>query len=190
MSEFDSGPFCAGRRKLLQAGVGLALAPLALAQENPAALRPKAGDLLVRATGNDTAPLKLSDLSPGAKQIFVWAMDPDSKVVRNATRLNRILLVRLDTAKLAPDTASRAVEGVVAYSAVCPHNGCEVNEWFPEEQALFCGCHASKFQPADSGKVLDGPAPNNLPALSLKLADGLLVVAKPFTARITFEQGD
>ena len=189
MSEFDSGLVCAGRRALLQAGAGLALAQLAPGQDNPAAQRPQAGDLLVRAAG-DAAPLRASDIASGAKQIFVWAMDPDSRVVRNATRLNRILLVRLDGAKLASDTAGRAVEGVVAYSAVCPHNGCEVNEWIPEERALFCGCHASKFQPGDSGKVLDGPAPNNLPALPLKQSDGLLVVAKPFTARITFEQGD
>ena len=180
--------FPESRRALLKAGAGLVLAPLAFAQENPAVQRPQPGDLLVRAA--DTPPLKPADISAGAKQLFVWAMDPASKVVRNGTRLNRILLVRPDTAKLASDTASRAVDGVVAYSAVCPHNGCEVNEWIPEEQALFCGCHASKFQPADSGKVLDGPAPNMLPALPLKLTDGLLTVAMPFTARITFEQGD
>lgn len=181
---------CAGRRALLKAGACLTLAPLAFGQDNPASQRPKAGDLLVRASGNDPAPLKSSDISVGSKQLFAWAMDPESKTIRSGTRLNRILLVRLDAGQLSTETAARAAEGIVAYSAVCPHNGCEVNEWIPEEHALFCGCHASKFQPADGGKVLDGPAPNVLPALPLKVSEGLLTVAGPFTARITFEQGD
>ena len=181
---------CAGRRALLKAGAYLTLAPLAFGQDNPASQRPKAGDLLVRASGNDSTPLKPSDILPGAKQLFVWAMDAETKTIRSGTRLNRILLLRLDPAILGTATAGHAAEGIVGYSAVCPHNGCEVNEWIPEEHALFCGCHASKFQPADGGKVLDGPAPNVLPALPLKVAGGLLTVAGPFTARITFEQGD
>jgi len=175
---------------LLTAGAGLGLAQLAFGQDNAASQRPKAGDLLVRASGSDTTPLKPADIAAGSKQLFAWAMDPETHMVRNGTRLNRILLIRLDAAKLSPDTAQRAAEGIIAYSAVCPHNGCEVNEWIPDEHALFCGCHASKFQPADGGKVLDGPAPNPLPALPLKVAGGLLSVAGPFTARITFEQGD
>jgi Rieske Fe-S protein len=32
--------------------------------------------------------------------------------------------------------------------------------------------------------VIDGPAPRALAALPLKIADGRLVVAKPFTARV------
>jgi Rieske Fe-S protein len=177
----------ADRRQILKAGASLTLTQLVHAQDNPAVQRPKAGDILVRAS--DNAPLKPADIARGAKQLYAWAMDPETHTVRSGTRLNRILVVRLDAAKLAAATAPRAVEGIVAYSAVCPHNGCEVNEWVSEEQALFCGCHASKFQPADAGKVLDGPAPNPLPALPLKLTDGILTVAAPFTARITFEQG-
>lgn len=180
---------CAERRALLKAGACFALAPLAFAQDNAASQRPKAGDVLVRASG-DSSPLKPSDIAPGAKQLFAWAMDPESRTIRNGTRLNRVLLLRLDPAKLASATAARAADGIVGYSAVCPHNGCEVNEWIPEEQALFCGCHASKFQPSDGGRVLDGPAPNVLPALPLKVSGGLLTVAGPFTARIAFEQGD
>ena len=185
----QSAPF-AGRRTLLKAGVAVALAPFAHAQENPAASRPQPEDWLVRAADASATPLKPADIPPGAKQIFVWAVDPLTGTVRSGTRLNRVLLVRLDPAKLVRETADRAVDGIVAYSAVCPHNGCEVNEWIAEEQALFCGCHASKFQPADGARVLDGPAPNVLPALPLKLADGRLTVARPFTARITFEQGE
>ena len=37
--------------------------------------------------------------------------------------------------------------------------------------------------------MTDGPAPRNLPALPLQVADGRLLVAGPFTARPGFEQG-
>jgi rieske iron-sulfur protein len=97
------------------------------------------------------------------------------------------MLLRMDAEKLSPETNSRAADGVVAYTAICTHTGCEVTEWVPEEQLLYCPCHESKFEPRDGAKVVDGPAPRMLPALPLKLADGKLAVAKPFTAPVAFE---
>ena len=47
----------------------------------------------------------------------------------------------------------------------------------------------SQFDPRDGAKVVDGPAPRPLPALPITVADGVLVVAQPFTAPITFEKG-
>jgi Rieske Fe-S protein len=35
--------------------------------------------------------------------------------------------------------------------------------------------------------VVDGPAPRPLPALPLAVADGKLVVAAPFTTRVSFD---
>jgi len=96
---------------LLKAGACLALAPLAFGQDNPASQRPKADDLLVRASGNDPSPLKPSDIPPGAKQLFVWAMVSETKTIRNGTRLNRILLVRLDPAILGAATAGPCRRG-------------------------------------------------------------------------------
>jgi Rieske Fe-S protein len=40
----------------------------------------------------------------------------------------------------------------------------------------------------EGAKVVSGPAPRRLPALPLKIADGQLVVAKPFTGRAGFQQ--
>jgi len=37
--------------------------------------------------------------------------------------------------------------------------------------------------------VVDGPAPRPLPALPLKIVDGALVVARPFTSPVGFERG-
>jgi Rieske Fe-S protein len=176
------------RRDVLKTALGLCAAPLLPAQDNPASERPKEGDLLVRVGDQTATPLTPADIKAGVRQTMAFPMDRDSRTVRNGSRLNRILLVRLDAEKLAPETSARAAESVVAYSALCSHSGCEIANWIPEEQALFCPCHASKFAPGDGAKVLDGPAPRPLPALPLKVADGKLTVAQPFTARITFEQ--
>ena len=105
----------------------------------------------------------------------------------SGSRLNRILLVRLDPEKLSPETRSRAAEGVVAYTAICTHTGCEVIDWLSDEQLLHCPCHYTKFDPKDGARVVDGPAPRPLPALPLQIVDGRLAVAKPFTTRVGFE---
>jgi Rieske Fe-S protein len=168
-------------------GIQLSLAPKVLGQATPDSTRPKEGDLLVKAGDASGTPLAPDDVPLGGMQTMAWPMDPADKTLRSGSRLNRVLLVRFDPDKLSPETRARAAAGVVAYSAICTHNGCEVTEWISDEQLLFCPCHESKFTPADGGRVVDGPAPRMLPALPLKLVDKKLVVAKPFTARITFE---
>jgi rieske iron-sulfur protein len=181
-----------GRRTVLKnglgLGVGLSLTPaLALAQDDPASLRPREGDLLVKEGDSNRQPLAPDDILVGAAQTMAWAMDPRDRTVRSGSRLNRVLLVRLDAGQLAADTRLRAAGGVVAYTAVCTHTGCDVVEWLSAEQALQCPCHFSKFDPRDGARVVDGPAPRPLPALPLALLDGKLVVAKPYTTRVGFE---
>jgi rieske iron-sulfur protein len=181
-----------GRRAVLKRGiglgVGLSLTPtLVLAQDDPASARPREGDVLVKEGDSGRKPLMPDDIPVGAAQTMAWAMDPTDRTVRSGSRLNRVLLLRLDTSQLATDTRARAAGGVVAYTAVCTHTGCEVVEWLATEQALQCPCHFSKFDPRDGARVVDGPAPRSLPALPLTLVDGNLVVAKPFTTRVGFE---
>jgi Rieske Fe-S protein len=45
------------------------------------------------------------------------------------------------------------------------------------------------YNPREGGTVMAGPAPRALPALPLKIADGKLMVARPFTSRVGFTQG-
>src|SRR5256885_3997330 len=97
--------------------------------------------------------------------------------VRKDSRLNKILLLRLDPSTLVGATKDRAAEGVVAYSAICPHAGCEVNVWAAEQQTLECSCHYSHYNPREGASVIDGPAPRALAALPLKIVDGKLAVA-------------
>ena len=178
-----------GRRAVLQLSVGLALAPrLVLAQTEPSRERPKEGDLLVAVSGSGPEPLKPDDLLLDGKQTFAWPMDPAAKTVRNGSRLNKVLLLRLDPEGFDPVTKERAAEGVIAYSAVCTHTGCDVTGWHPDSQLLECPCHYSIYDPKEAAKVVSGPTPRPLPALPLKIADGRLVVAKPFTGRAGFQQ--
>lgn len=50
---------------------------------------------------------------------------------------------------------------VFALSSVCTHKGCKVRA--QPDQSYLCKCHRSRFDP--SGKVLNGPAPLDLPRL-------------------------
>jgi rieske iron-sulfur protein len=154
----------------------------ALAQ--PASERPKEGDFLVATEGEKTDALAPTDIPTGGPPVLAWPMDAADKTVRKESRLNKILLVRLDPTTLVGVTQERAAEGVVAYSAICPHAGCEVNVWGAEQQVLECSCHYSHYNPREAAAVIDGPATRPLPALPLKIVDGKLAVAKPFTGRV------
>jgi Rieske Fe-S protein len=55
---------------------------------------------------------------------------------------------------------------VVAYSAICPHAGCKVA---PAGAQLRCPCHGSTFELA-TGKVLRGPAKENLAPVAVKVS--------------------
>ncbi len=72
---------------------------------------------------------KPKDIPIGGPPALAWPMDPVGKLVRSGSRLNKVLLVRLDPATLVGATRERAADGVVGYSAICPHAGCEVSVW-------------------------------------------------------------
>jgi rieske iron-sulfur protein len=177
------------RRVVLGLGICFTLAPgLVSAQADPTRERPREGDLLVPAEGDKHTPLTPEDLPLDGKQTMAWPMDPGSSTVRNGSRLNKVLLLRLDPKGFDEATAEHAADGVVAYSAICPHAGCDVTEWHADSQLLQCPCHQSEYDPKAGGKVVSGPSPRALPALPVKSAAGRLVVAKPFVGRVGFQQ--
>ena len=183
MSERKGGRAGATRRCVLAAASALAFGIATRdARAEPADERPKPGDLLVRVDGAQE-PLTSADISIGEKPIAAWPMDPAGNVVRNGSRLNKLLVLRLDPSTLNPDTHERAAEGVVAYSAICPHAGCDANGWSAEKSAIECPCHSSHYDPREGGAIIDGPTTRPLPALPLKIVGGKLAVAKPFTSR-------
>ncbi|MET4737613.1 hypothetical protein ABIF73_001752 [Bradyrhizobium japonicum] len=89
--------------------------------------RPQKGDLLVFSEGDQEGKLiTAADLPAGGPPVHAWPKDPNTSVVRSASRLNEILIIRLDPAELDEKTRARAVDGILAYSAICSHAGCPV----------------------------------------------------------------
>jgi Rieske Fe-S protein len=180
------------RRGLLQlfAAAGLGLPRLVRADvvggdSSP----PQKDDRLVFASGERAGmPIAVEDLVLDARQTVAFPQDPRTGSVRDGTRLNQVLVVRLDPAQLSPETLARAAEGVVAYSGVCSHAGCDVTDWYDDVHHFKCPCHESEFDPSDGARVLAGPAPWQLAALPLKVVDGKLAIAGPFEGRIGFLQ--
>lgn len=181
----------AGRRVLLGAGIGLGVGLVtraAAAQSDPARDRPQQGDLLVPVDGAAPTPLTPDNLALGAGQVMAWPMEPAGNIVRDGSRLNKVLLLRLDPSVFDAQTAERAANGVVAYSAICPHTGCEVASWLADQQLLDCPCHNSEYDPKAGARVVSGPSPRGLAALPLRVVDGKLVVARAFIGRLGIQQ--
>ncbi len=73
---------------------------------------------------------------------------------------------------------------MVAYSAICTHQACPVNQWSDEKKAMVCSCHGSTYDPKNSAEVIFGPAPLPLAGLPLRSDNGLLIVRGGFTGRV------
>lgn len=173
-------PASESRRKVIAiAAVGLS-APWSLVQANGQG--PQTGDALVEEDAEGAPkPLLVSDLRPG-KPLLAFPFDAKAGKVRNDVRLNKVVLMKFADADLPPALKARAAGGVVAYSAICTHQACDVKTWLSKEQALVCFCHSSKFQLLEDAKVVGGPATRPLPSLPLKLDGDKLVVAGAFSA--------
>jgi thiosulfate dehydrogenase [quinone] large subunit len=66
-----------------------------------------------------------------------------------------------------PAVLIRLADGsVVAFDAVCTHQGCTVQYDSPSG-LLFCPCHGAVFDPTHNADVLQGPAPVPLTALPI-----------------------
>ena len=125
--------------------------------------------------------LRAADVLPG-KPLLVYPFDPASKTIRKTSRLSKLVLVRVDESEMDADTKQRAAAGVLAFSSLCTHAGCDVNAWMAKTKRLLCYCHASQYDPLAAGKVTDGPAPRSLPWLPLALAGDELMVAGALSA--------
>ena len=183
---WQHGP-CYDRRFVL----GLALMPLlvsAARADEPAAMPPQPDDRFVYLTGPKKGQvIKVDDLVLGGPQVQAYPVGQDG-TVRNASRLNLVILARFDPAQLTEETRARAAEGVVAYSGICTHQGCPVNMWSKDRDAFVCSCHGSVFNPRNGAEVMAGPAPLPLPVLGLKVVDGVVAAASTFFGRVGFMQ--
>ena len=95
------------------AGLALPRAGIVGAQDDARRkARPQPNDRLVFAGGDRKGQLiMLADLPAGGRPLTAYPMDPTARVVRDDSRLNQVLLVRLDPKSLNGDTRERAVDG-------------------------------------------------------------------------------
>lgn len=179
--------FC---RRQAMLGAALALTPWlnvqarAEDQSDETAKRPQPGDRLVFLAGPKKGqPARSDDLELGGPQAQAYPADPKG-AVRDGTPLNLVVLVRVGSDGLDEETRKRSADGLVAYSAICTHQACPVNQWSDEKKAMVCSCHGSTYDPKNSAEVIFGPAPAALAALPLKSENGLLIVAGGFIGRV------
>jgi rieske iron-sulfur protein len=185
----DNGLQSTKRRAFLTGALasGVALcSPLPVRADDPRMARPQEGDAFVFATGDRAGtPISETDLALGGPPVLGWPIDPATKTIRDGSRLNQVLLLRLDVSGFDEATRARAAEGgFVAYSASCTHALCPVTGWRTERRIIHCPCHNSEFDPSSGAKVVFGPAPRPLPALPLKAVDGAPIAAGQFTGKV------
>ena len=182
------------RRRVLTLMLGLGLtlgwrSPVAGQGVDPRKARPQEGDRFVAAAGARKGEIvSMTDIPLGGPPLTTYPMDPTTRIVRDESRLNQVLLLHLDPAHLKAETRARAAQGIVAYSAICTHTGCDSWEWQAQTRTIKCPCHFSTFDVRDGARVLDGPAPRRLPALPLKIADRVVAAAGGFLSRPGFQQ--
>lgn len=178
------------RRSLCKVGLASGmLVPMSVLGQPPNRMRPQIGDQLVFEEGQFQGELvKPEMLEINQKPVAALAREPDTQVVRDGSRLNRVMVTRIDAALLEADFQINAASGVVAYSAVCTHTGCDVINWDTERLRMACPCHESQFDIYAGARVVGGPAPRPLAMLPLQLVDGVITVAGDFIGRVGFTQ--
>jgi rieske iron-sulfur protein len=155
--------------------------------------RPQKADLLVLSEGDHADEIiKPADLKLGGPPVRAWPKDPKTSVIRKGSRLNEVLVIKLDPAELDDETRPHAADGIVAYSAICAHAGCPVTAWVKQDggdkDVFKCVCHNSEYDPRQGAEVVFGPAPRRLAALPLVISDGSLTVAAPFIGKVGAQQ--
>ncbi len=183
------------RTLILAALAGMAASASAAGDEDQPGSdeRPQKGDVLVFSEGTHSGEIiKPLDLNLGGPPVRAWPKDPTTSVIRKGSRLNEILVVRLNPAELDDETRARSADGVVAYSAICSHAGCPVTAWVKgtmgDKDVFKCFCHNSEYDPRHGAQVVFGPAPRRLAALPLAKSDDSLIVAGRFVGKVGAQQ--
>tara|TARA_B100000614_G_scaffold238213_3_gene236909 strand:- start:140 stop:790 length:651 start_codon:yes stop_codon:yes gene_type:complete len=158
--------------------------------DDPRNLPPQPGDRFTYFYGDKEGEIvKVEDVPFGKDQVLVYPIDPKTGVVRDGSRFSMLLLIRFEPDTLDEKTKANSADGVVAYTAICTHEGCPVSMWNAEKNTLFCSCHASEYDPTTGATVMAGPAPRPLPMLPVTVENGEVVVSGEFTDRVGSQLG-
>ena len=128
--------------------------------------------------------ITLADLKIGPPPTLAYPVDPVSGVVRKGSRVNQILLAKIDPGLISEKMRPASVEGIVAYSAICTHNGCPITGLLPDGRSIICNCHGSVFDLAEAGTVLQGPATRRLAHLPVGRDGNEIIVVGNFSGAL------
>ena len=190
MSKNDGTGGSVSRRTLIKMGIVTGIiVPMPALSQPPSRMRPQLGDLMVFDEGlNIGEVIRPEMLELNQQPVSALAKDPETDTLRDGSRLNRVMITRIDTSKMTERYRDNTADGVIAYSAICTHTGCDVINWDDDELRMACPCHESQFDIYDGGRVVGGPAPRPLAMLPLEIIDGFVRVAASFRGRVGFTQ--
>jgi ubiquinol-cytochrome c reductase iron-sulfur subunit len=145
-------------------------------------------------------PIKPSDMIVGqlvnAAPANLAPLQEESPVeYQNAKAKAAVIVVRIKPSEIRtpPGRENWGVDGILCYSKICTHVGCQISLYEQTTHHVLCPCHQSTFDLADGAKVVFGPAARPLPQLPLAVdAEGYLVAQSGFTEPVGpsfFERG-
>jgi cytochrome b6-f complex iron-sulfur subunit len=148
-------PGCFSRRSLIGGGAALGLASLTGCGT---------GDDGAGTAGQGTGSAPTQEPTTGSGPAAAGGLVPLDQVPVGET-------VSAETSDGRPIVVSQPSAGeVVAFSAICTHQGCTVA---PQDGILKCPCHGSTFD-ATTGENTGGPAPKPLPEVAVTVVDGMV----------------
>ena len=143
---------------------------------------PMVGDVFVYVDGPKKGSVAMvADIPVDEKHVVtVQAATPDGKP-REGDNCTAVLF-RTTPDKVPADIKTDSAEGIIAYSAVCTHQGCMMNEIHESSVAvaaygIICPCHDAIFDPLKAGKNTGGATSRTLPYFPIKSDGGKIVVS-------------
>ena len=141
---------------------------------------PQVGDGFVFTDGPKKGNVVMvDDVVVDANPITVQAASPNG-TPREGDNCAAVLY-RVAASKVPSDMASDSVDGIMAYSAVCTHQGCMMTELHKPNElvaafGIICPCHDAIFDPFQGGKNTGGATSRTLPHFPIKSDGGKITV--------------
>jgi len=169
--------------------VGVSLPVFAETQKDA----PQVGDVFVFTSGpKKDSVVMVDDVVLDAAPLTVMPKDPNG-AVRDGDNFTT-LLYRVAKDKVPADMAPDTIDGLMAYSAVCTHQGCLMTEIHKASEAVnafgfICPCHDAIFDPLQEGKNTGGATSATLAYFPIKSDGGKIVVSGLPSAHVGIKKG-